>query len=719
MVEFYQKFYVASNMGLILSGDFNADEVFPMIETAFSRIPSGAVPKRETPQPKLITGVQKEQIKIPVPFVRAKAWAWRGVPAGHPDEITLNILVGLLNNTNGTGMLDRLMVDGKVMMAQALSASLNDAGILAVLVVPNMLALSSSRAVRATLQAIASIKEGDFSDDTFLSLKLEQKRTFEQQLESIDARSAKLRALFSQGINWEHHLQTGAAIDALTKEDIVRAACNYFNDNRFEVTKKTGRYSKDRVEKPKYAPIPLKNSTIESVYAQSLSQIKSKNLTPRFLDFDKDVETISLTPLCTLYLHKNNVNQLFTLKFQFGTGTLERPNLTQLSIYLHLLGTVNYSYEQFRNALQSLGSTLTFEAESNYFVCSVTGFDSHFAETLHLVHTFFKEVKADPKKLKPLRDNKRVENKSFLKTPSNTILALMQKTLYGDDSRYLRQLSISQIRSLKGDELIRLFGEALQTECAIHYCGTLPTDSIIHLINNSGISNQVVPSNSPLIRASKEYTQPTLFLVDDPKATQSIVYAYIAGPSDLSQEERCIANLFNTYFGRGMSSLLFQEIRELRSFAYGTNSSFLIPQPKNRHKNSSFIASLSTQADKTVQAIELLDSLLKQMPLQEERFEYAKQNFTNSITNDYPGLRDISVRIASLKRDGYNQDPASATLSYVQQLQLKDMEQFYKKHISTQPVVWMVVSNVKRLNTAQLSKFGTIEYVKHKQIYKE
>ena len=718
MAEFYQKYYVASNMGLILCGDFNADEVLPLIEAKFSHIPSGVAPNREMPQPNPIAGVQKEILKIPVPIVKARGWAWRGVPANHPDEIALNIVTGLLNNSNGTGLLDRLMVNGKVMMAQALAANLNDAGIIAVLVVPNMLSLSYGPSVKAVNKAIDQIKQGDFSEDTFNSLKLEQKRMFDQQLESIDGRSAKLRALFSQGTSWEQHLGTGAAIDALTKDDIVRIANTYLNNNYFEVTKKSGRYPKDRVSKPPYAPVPLKNSQAESAYAQSLSRLETKNVPPRFLDFEHDVQTIPLTPLSTLYLHENTINQLFTLKFHFGVGVLERPALSQLATYLHLIGTEQYTYEQFRSTLQRLGSTLTFEAENNYFTISVTGFDAHFEETLQWVLTFFNTAKPDPKKLKPLVDNKRVENKSFLKTPSNTIQALMQKALYGDESKFLRQLSLSKIKSLKGTDLIRLFSEVLQTECTIHYCGTLSGETVTDLITRSNLpQNITTPSQTPIFRASKQYTQPTLLLVDDPKATQSIIYGYIAGPSNMSEEERCIANLFNTYFGRGMSSLMFQEIRELRSFAYGTNSSLLLPQPKNHQKNSSFITALSTQADKTLSAMELLDSLLQNMPLQQERFIYATQNLSNTLFNDYPSFRDVSVRIASLKGDGFDRDPSSAFSEYLSHALLSEMETFYRTHIQGQPIVWMVVGNVKKLNKDELAKFGRVEVVRHKDIF--
>jgi len=718
MMDFYQKYYVASNMGLILSGDFCAEEILPMIEAKFSLIPSGVAPNREMPQPKPILGVQKELIKIPVPFLKARGRVWRGVPANHPDEVALNVVIGLLNNSNGTGFLDKLMVTGKVIMAQAISASLNDAGIVAVIVVRNMPALSSRPVIKAVNHAIERIKEGDFSDEIFKSLKLEQKRTFEQQLESIEMRSAKMRMLLSQKVSWEKHLQTGAAIDALSREDIVRIACSYLNDNYFEMVKETGRYPKERVTKPPYVPIPLKNGNVESQYAHSLSQIEPKKVAPRFLDFEKDVQAIPLSSLATLYFQKNQINQLFTIKFQYGTGALERPVLTQLATYLHLLGTETYSYDQFRSSLQGLGSTLTFEAEGNYFVVSVTGFDKHIQETLQLIVGFLHQAKADPKKLKPLLDNKKVENKSFLKTPSNTILAVMHKVLYGEESKYLRQTSLAEIKSFNGKDLINIFGEVLQTECAIHYCGTLSAEAVTDLIEESGVLGRIeVESGPPSFKSSRQYAQSTLFIMDDPRATQAIVYGYVSGPKNLSLEERCLANLFNTYFGRGMSSLMFQEIRELSSLAYVTNSSFLLPQPKNNDKNCSFIASLSTQIDKTISAIELLHSLLQNMPLDEGRLAYAKQNLANTLTNDYPDFRELSVRIASLKRDGYACDPTPLFLERLRQIEMAEFEAFYQKYIQGQPVVWMVVGNVKKLNATELTKYGRIEHLHHKQIF--
>lgn len=43
MKRFFEEYYVASNMGLILSGDFETDEVLPILEKTFSRVRQGAL----------------------------------------------------------------------------------------------------------------------------------------------------------------------------------------------------------------------------------------------------------------------------------------------------------------------------------------------------------------------------------------------------------------------------------------------------------------------------------------------------------------------------------------------------------------------------------------------------------------------------------------------------------------------------------------------------
>lgn len=525
MHKFFEDYYVASNMALILSGDFDAQQVMPILEKAFSRIRSGNAPKQEKVMLPPFNGRETMKVKFPIPFIKAMGLGFRGVSANHEDQVALNIAVNLLNNANGTGYLDKLMVEHKLMGALAINESMNEAGILAVAIMPKLLIQSYSSAEKMVWDEINRVKNGDFSDEMFNSLKLEQKRQYASSLENIDSRATIMMNLFSQGKSWNDYLNEVARIESITKEDVVRVAQKYFSNNYLCVTKSTGKYPKDNLPKPAFSPVVPRNADASSSYAKQLEKIPEQQVAPRIIDFEKDVKTSKLTPLVTLYTTPNPLNDIFTLNISYGIGALEQPELMQLTNYLQLLGTESLSFEQFRSRLQSIGSTLAFDVTPDAFVMKVTGFDNHIDETMKLVGDFIRHAKADDKKLRQIVDDAKVSEKAFFKSGDNVASALLEQVKYGDQSRYLRKLSLSQIKKLKGKDMLAIYDKVRSVQCDLHYCGTLPVEKVIGTIRQHlPLERTTVASNSPYYRELKQYDRPTVFFIDMPDMAQSIVY---------------------------------------------------------------------------------------------------------------------------------------------------------------------------------------------------
>ena len=527
MHKFFEDYYVASNMALILSGDFDAQQVMPILEKAFSRIRSGNAPKQEKVMLPPFNGRETMKVKFPIPFIKAMGLGFRGVSANHEDQVALNIAVNLLNNANGTGYLDKLMVEHKLMGALAINESMNEAGILAVAIMPKLLIQSYSSAEKMVWDEINRVKNGDFSDEMFNSLKLEQKRQYASSLENIDSRATIMMNLFSQGKSWNDYLNEVARIESITKEDVVRVAQKYFSNNYLCVTKSTGKYPKDNLPKPAFSPVVPRNADASSSYAKQLEKIPEQQVAPRIIDFEKDVKTSKLTPLVTLYTTPNPLNDIFTLNISYGIGALEQPELMQLTNYLQLLGTESLSFEQFRSRLQSIGSTLAFDVTPDAFVMKVTGFDNHIDETMELVGDFIRHAKADDKKLRQIVDDAKVSEKAFFKSGDNVASALLEQVKYGDQSRYLRKLSLSQIKKLKGKDMLAIYDKVRSVQCDLHYCGTLPVEKVIGTIRQHlPLERTTIASNSPYYRELKQYDRPTVFFIDMPDMAQSIVYGY-------------------------------------------------------------------------------------------------------------------------------------------------------------------------------------------------
>ena len=719
MRKFFEDYYVASNMALILSGDFDTQQVMPVLEKTFSRIRSGNVPKPEKVMLPPFNGREKMKVKFPIPFIKAMGLGFRGVSANHEDQVALNIAVNLLNNANGTGYLDKLMVEHKLMGALAINESMNEAGILAVAIMPKLLIQSYSSAEKMVWNEINRVKNGDFSDEVFNSLKLEQKRQYASALENIDSRATVMMNLFSQGKSWDDYLNEVARIESITKEDVVRVAQKYFSNNYLCVTKSTGKYPKDNLPKPAFSPVVPRHADASSSYAEQLEKIPEQQVAPRIIDFEKDVKTSKLAPLVTLYTTPNPLNDIFTFNISYGIGALEQPELMQLINYLQLLGTDSLPFEQFRSRLQSIGSTLAFDVTPDAFVMKVTGFDNHIDETMELVGDFIRHAKADDKKLRQIVDDAKVSEKAFFKSGDNVASALLEQVKYGDQSRYLRKLSLSQIKKLKGKDMLAIYDKVRSVQCDLHYCGTLPVEKVIGTIRQHlPLERTTVASNSPYYRELKQYDRPTVFFIDMPDMAQSIVYGYVKGDPVDDKASRHASQLFSVYFGGDMSSLMFQEIREFRSFAYRTSGRYQLPNHAHKGTAGSFTAMLSTQSDKTLDALGVLDSLIREMPLKPERMEAVKQTLVNRINNDYPPFRNLSEKVASARMEGFDRDPAEEFLRDIATMDMQDISRFYQEQISGRPVVYVITGNRKHIDMKKLAEYGTIIKVKKKGIYK-
>ena len=713
MKRFFRDYYVAGNMGLILSGDFDPEEVIPVLERSFGRIQMGDAPKKEILQPNPIKGIESMDILVKIPIIKMFLLAWRGASSGNPDEVSLEILTGLLTNDSGTGLLDKLTSDGKLLQAVLMQENMNEAGLIYALVVPKVAFQSNESAKKIVMQEIEKLKKGDFSEETLTSLKKEIKRRSESGLEDISSRSRQMISLLTQGKTWEQYLKEIQSIDDITKDDIVRIANKYFTGNYMVFNKKTGSYPKDNLQKPPFAPIVPPNKDAKSKYAEQLAQMPVKQARPRYIDFEKDVKTINLAPKATLYVTPNPVNSVFTLNLEYMKGARESRLIDPMATFVSFLGTDSMTLDAFKAKLQQLGSSVSFSSSKDKFIINITGFDENLELSLALVSDFMKNVKPDKKQLKNIIDAYKIRNKTERESPDDMAQALLNKVQYGEKSEQLNRMSLKDAKKLKGQELIDEFKTVIKVECDIRYCGNVLSSTVESLVNKYLAPKEcTIASGYPVHDDYLPVSEPVVYFMDAPKSGQSIVLGFIPGGVNSEDKSRHESELYNNYFGGSMSSMLFQEIREFRSMAYRVKATYNLTDYCHRDKPGYLKISLSTQCDKTTDAIAVLDSLTKEMPLKPERVETSIADLVNEANNSYPRFRSISSYISFFKRVGYTSDPNKSLIEDVKTMNIDNIADFYKQNVKGRPISYIVVGNAKKIDMAKLAGFGKIVNVK-------
>lgn len=272
---------------------------------------------------------------------------------------------------------------------------------------------------------------------------------------------------------------------------------------------------------------------------------------------------------------------------------------------------------------------------------------------------------------------------------------------------------------MTGEELLQLFDDVRQYDCSVLYSGTRSSQEMASILShslNSTFSQAHLAAPDNTIRM-QEYTEPVVYIYDMPDSRQTLIGTYCSIKPSLTDKEEAQLRLWSQYMGGGMSSLLFQEIREFRAMAYSSSGYDIVPN-RARHSDhpSGFLGYLGTQGDKAMQALAVLDSLMNNMPVNEQNVAAAKQEILNDINNSYPSFRQRANYVSSWRMNGYKEDPRASQSRLLPTLTTEDMTSFYRNNIQQKPRIYYIIGNKKQLDLQQLSKYGRLVMLKKEDI---
>ncbi len=718
MRQFYDTYYVAGNMGLMLCGDIAIDSLQPLLERTFGRIRPGTAPQREPAKIRDFKGSKELKIKIPVPIVKAAGYAFKAPDEHNADKAAFEVMCSLLANDSETGLLDSLSNENLLMLAKAGGFDFKDFSVFGFGFVPRIPFGSKKNADRLCWEQVDKLRNGLFSDQVLEAEKLALQRRQLLAMEDIGGRSKAMVNAFSHGLPWRQVLDYSARLAAVTRDDVVRVTRRYFNDDSLKVSKKLGRYPREHVMQPGYTPVKPANVGRQSDYAQQLSLMPIAQLPPKLVDFDRDVTHRQLAPLVSLYATPNVMNNIFTLRLIYRRGAWNDRRLSVLADYLNGIGTERLSRQLLGRELQRVGATLEASANHSDVTLTLTGFDDRLLPAMQLLNEFLTNPKANEKRYADLVKGVRVGERSFFKDNANIADAVWEMVAYGDSSLFLRRLSAKELRRMDGKQLVSLFKQLQHAQLDVVYCGRLPIDTVEQAVRQYVPVGQVTEPYQQVTHRVRPTDRPVVYLYDNPNARQTIVGTCQQLASLPTEGERARFRLWSDYFGSGMSSLMFQDIREFRAYAYSARGYRVAPDLRVAPQAPcAYLTRMGTQADKTMAALATLDTLLTNMPLRDANINAARQQIINTINNGYPSFRMVGQFVANCKLLGYTTDPEHAMVSAIPALSASDVSSFYREYIQGRPRVVIIVGNKKTLDLQRLRGMGTLIELKPEDIY--
>jgi len=173
--------------------------------------------------------------------------------------------------------------------------------------------------------------------------------------------------------------------------------------------------------------------------------------------------------------------------------------------------------------------------------------------------------------------------------------------------------------------------------------------------------------------------------------------------------------LFNEYFYGGMSGIVFQELREARALAYSTWAYFFeAARTEDRNMASGYI---STQADKTGEAVAAFVGLFDQMPVTPARFASAREALLGRWRSERLGFRRVLEAVRSWELQGLAADPRAETYRQLQEASIADLLAFYRDHVQGKAKLISIVGDRRRLDLDALRQHGEVIEVRLEDIF--
>jgi predicted Zn-dependent peptidase len=710
--NYYYKYYVPNNMCVILTGDINSSETIAMVDKYFGDWKPQAVPKFEFEREANRESI--EEIEVKSPDEESVAIGFQMPDINSKDAVIADLINSILYNGK-SGLIDKNLVKKqKVLSAYGFSYLLKDYGIM--YFGGNPLQNQSLKTVKdLIISQIEDLKNGNFDEDLILATvnNLKVSRVMEQ--ENIMNMAFVLNDLFSTDKSLEAHMKNINLMSKITKADVVKFANEWFGDNYTVVYKLTGEDKNTaKVVKPKITPVEV-NRQDQSIFFKETMANPSKPLKPVFLDYKKDIAFGNQTKSVPVWSVQNKTNGLFNAYYILDMGSNNISKLPLALDYLKFIGTSKKTNEQINKEFYNLAINFDVSASEDQVYISFSGLDENFLKAQALIEELINDPKPDQKALDNLIKSKIKErNDATINKSSIFNSALDAYTTYGKNNPVNDVMSNDQMKALKAEELTAIIKSLPNYKHKIYYYGPRSNSEIVDFMKKNHKVNKSLKSYpAPKKYERLEAKENTIYFVD---------YDMVQAEVQMMRNDKKfdptllpMVSAFNEYYGGGMASVVFQEIRESKALAYSTYSYFARPSKKEDPFEAGFY--VGTQSDKLPDAMKAVNDLLNKLPESENNWEVAKKSIKQGFETRRISKTGILFNYQNALRLGLDHDVRKDVYEGVNNISLADIKKFHGDYMKDKPWNIKLVGSKDKINMAELSKYGKVVQLSLKDIF--
>ncbi|NML69755.1 insulinase family protein [Chryseobacterium sp. RP-3-3] len=704
--KYFDEYYVPNNYAMVLVGDLDFEETIQLVNQYFGTIPYRELPKKTPVIEQPLTEIIKRTVKSPTtPRVQL---AWRTDSYGTREAMLADITANILSNRGEAGLLDlNINQTQRMLWAQAFSVGLKQYGYFSIVAVPKE-TQTMDEAKEMVLEQIELIKKGDFPDWILPAIINDFKLQRLKGLETADGLATNLYDTYIKGRSWEQELNEMDEYESFTKEEVIDFANTFFKNNYVEVYKEKGVNDQlVRVENPGITPIKI-NREAQSAFLKEIAE-KTEDIQPEFIDYEKEILTDTIKDKKLSFVH-NKYNDIAQVHFIFPFGGDHDRDLGISTQLLQYLGTEDLSPEDLKQEFFKIGVSNDFKTTNDQLLISLSGLEENIEKGIALLQHWMYEVKPDQEIYKQFIETV-LENRQASKKDKNRIMtALTNYTKLGSFSRYTDIISQEELESSHAEVFTDRMKKLFKYPYQVFFYGK-------NLENFKQYIGKYVEDASFQIPEPKQYPEPetngNVYFTDYDMVQMEM--SKIGRGHEVNTSNFGKINVFNEYFGRGLSSIVFQEIRESKSLAY---SAYVSYAANSELGHPDYITTyIGTQPDKLRTAVSTMSELMDELPEVPIQFENARNAALKQIASTRITRNNIFFNTLRLKKLNIYHDFRKDIYGQIENLTFEDVKKFYQTEIKPLHFNTAIIGKKENLDMEAVNEMGQFKELSLKDIF--
>jgi predicted Zn-dependent peptidase len=711
--NYYNTFYVPNNMAIIMAGDFDPDQTIRWVDEKFGYMkPKPIPPFTFDPEP---VRTAPHVVEVLGPDAENLLVAFRLPGASSKDALLLALTDYMLANSKA-GLIDLNLVKKQKVLSAGSQTWINKDYSIHMLTGKPLQGQSLEQVKDLLLEQLSILKEGNFDDQSLKAVISNFKVDQIKNNESNSGRAYTILDAYTSDIPWEKRAAFLHDLSRITKQEVIDFANRYYNNDFVIVYKRVGEdNSIVKVPKPEITPVQVNREEV-SPFVKSILDAESPHIKPVFLDFEKDMLRTKVGK-APMYYVQNKDNGLFKLYYVLDMGKFNDLKLPQAVNLLEYLGTDKFSAEQISKEFFKLACDFGVSVGDDQCYVYLSGLDDNFVPALRLFEHLLANAKPDQKALDEMVE-RTLKQRADARLNKNIIFrtALRNYAMYGPNNPFRHILSAGDLKALKAEELTSKYIHELTSWAhKIYYYGPQRPELL----------QGILAKEHKMPGSFSRYPKPTEFkrletgtnqvLFTDYKMVQAEVMWLNKQPTKFDTTLLPVVSMFNEYFGGGMSSIVFQTIRESKALAYSTYSFY--QQPNKKQDPYYIIAYVGTQADKLNEAMGAMNDLLQNMPVSDNKFESAKAALINQIETERVIKEGIIFTIAGSEKLGLYSDGRKVVYDKVVPMKFEDLNRFYTANYKGKTFTYAIMGSKEKINMTDLKKYGEVKEVTLEELF--